>query len=123
MIRFHGISPQDTLKLSIPEIELYLEEGWENTKSKMQMHIDLKCAILNGSHFHKKDDKPYEWKDFLPKDFLPEKAPRRELSKEEKAAMWSAAGNAFVGRCEDPRKKVSMRKKGSKRLPSQSKSV
>jgi len=114
MIRYHKISPQDTLKKSLPEIVMYLEEGWEEVKGQLQMHVDLKCAIMNAPNFHKKDEKPYEWKDFLPKELLPEKQKPQKLTPEEKAERWAAAGAAWCDSL-DPYKN------GLKRLPSEGK--
>jgi len=120
MIRYHGKSPQETSKLAFPEVVMFIEEGTEELKGELRRHADLKCAIMNASHFQKKDEKPYEWKDFLPKELLPEQAPIKELSHEEKAALWSAAGNAFVNQCRQKvptmeNKRVRLHSKGKKR--------
>jgi len=89
--------------MSIGEIEILIEEGWQEYKWNIQKHADLKCAILNASWSHKKDEKLYEWKDFLPEELLPEKPKKKEISKDEQSALWSAAGNAYVNKC--PKKK------------------
>jgi len=79
-------------------IEEAADEKKERFKLEAIWHADLKTAILNAPWSQHKDKRLYNVSDFLDKGILP-KNERKELAPEEKAAMWSAAGNAFVDRC------------------------
>ena len=110
MLKFCKILPAETLKMSLGEIYICIDEGWQEYRWSIQKHVDLKCAMLNGPWSHKKDQKLYEWKDFLPKELLPEQQKPKELTPEEQAAMWSAAGNAYVNQA-NRNKKIKVKRR------------
>jgi len=96
MLKFCDEKPAATLKMSLGEIHLCLEEGFEKFKCEMQLHADLKCAILNAPWTHKRDKKVWVLEDFLPKKMLPPKTKKREVTEAEKSKRWAAAGAAMM---------------------------
>ena len=96
MYKLCGEKPASTLKMSLGEIALCLDCGYENFKTDVQLHVDLKCAILNASWTHRKDKRLWTWGDFLSKEMLPPKPKKREITESEKSKRWAAAGAAMM---------------------------
>ncbi len=96
MHKFCEEKPASTLKMSLGEIALCLDGGYEKFKTEMQLHTDLKCAILNAQWTHRKDKRLWTWGDFLPKEMLPPKPKKRETTEAERSKRWAAAGAAMM---------------------------
>jgi len=83
-----------------------IEEGSKELTAKIKLdtirHADLKVSILNAPNSHRIDDKLWTLEDVIDKELADElkklmkDQPKKQTSKKEQSARWSAAGNAYM---------------------------
>lgn len=91
------ILPRECLLLTESEIIIILEEGNELFNERLILHADMKTATLNAPHFQKRNQKPYEIEEMLPKEVL--KGLKRELKPEDQARLIKEKGDALAAKC------------------------
>jgi len=83
--------------MTLPEIAIIIHEGTELRYEHMIFHADLKTAVLNGSHFYKKNQKPYTLDEFLPSAIA--KSLKSEAKPEDQARLIQERGDALAAKC------------------------
>jgi hypothetical protein len=85
--------------MSLGELDIVLEEGYQEFNDNLKLHMDLKCAILNAQYSRRRGGGLYSIEDFLGSNRKHE-----SISPEEQAQRVSEHGRALAQNCDRHRK-------------------
>lgn len=91
--RLCKIKPADVLKMTIGDLDIVLEEGYQEFEENYKRHVDLKVTILNAPHSERKGGGLYHINDFLPRNM---KINKEEISAEEQARLTIERGRRLA---------------------------
>jgi hypothetical protein len=94
--RLCKIKPAEVLKMTIGDLDIVLEEGYQEFEENYKRHVDLKVAILNAPRSERKGGGLYHINDFLPKNMKLEKT---EISADEQASLIMDRGRKLAEKC------------------------
>lgn len=94
--RLCKIKPAEVLKMTIGDLDIVLEEGYQEFEENYKRHVDLKVAILNTPRSERKGGGLYHINDFLPKNMKLEKT---EISADEQASLIMDRGRKLAEKC------------------------